>query len=84
MLYRGEHTPSTPRLEMTPFELSRYLDYCSELLSLTGIIAGLYAQSSGDPVVVDAVSEIENLTNGVSRKIWQKLMVMQLLDRTTS
>jgi hypothetical protein len=83
VLYRGELTPSTPKIRMTPFELSRYLDYCSELLSLTGIIAGLYAQSSGDAVVVDAVSEIENLTNGVSRKIWQKLMIMQLLESTT-
>jgi len=64
---------------MTPFELSRYLDYCSELLSLTGIIAALYAQNSEDSVLVDAVSDIEQLTNGISRKIWQKLMILDLL-----
>jgi hypothetical protein len=65
---------------MTSFELNRYLDYCSELLSLTGIIAGLYAQNSEDPVLVDTVSDIEQLTNGISRKIWQKLMILDLLD----
>jgi len=67
-------------INMTSFELNRYLDYCSELLSLTGIIAGLYAQNSEDSVLVDAVSDIEQLTNGISRKIWQKLMILDLLD----
>jgi len=40
---------------MTPFELGRYLDYCSEMLSLTGKVAALYAQDLDDPVVVEAV-----------------------------
>jgi hypothetical protein len=79
ILGRGELAPSTPKLDMTPFELSRYLDYCSELLSFTGIIAGFYAQNSEDAVLVDAVSDIEQLTNGISRKIWQKLMILDLL-----
>ncbi len=79
ILNRGELAPSTPKLNMTPFELSRYLDYCSELLSFTGIIAGYYAQNSSDAVLVDAVSDIEGLTNGISRKIWQKLMILDLL-----
>ena len=79
ILNRGELAPSTPKLNMTPFELSRYLDYCSELLSFTGIIAGYYAQNSSDAVLVDAVSDIEQLTNGISRKIWQKLMILDLL-----
>ena len=80
VLQRGELAPSTPKIDMTSFELSRYLDYCSELLSFTGIIAGLYAQNSEDPVLVDAVSDIEQLTNGISRKIWQKLMILDLSD----
>jgi hypothetical protein len=80
ILHRGELAPSTPKLNMTPFELSRYLDYCTELLSFTGIIAGFYAQNSEDAVLVDAVSDIEQLTNGISRKIWQKLMILDLLD----
>jgi hypothetical protein len=80
VLQRGQLTPSTPKIDMTSFELSRYLDYCSEMLSLMGKIAGLYAQSSSDPVVVDAVSEIGQLTTGISRKIWQKLLILHLLD----
>ena len=32
-------TPSSPRRNLTRFELSRYLDYCSELLSLTSKLA---------------------------------------------
>jgi hypothetical protein len=79
VLKRGELAPSTPKLDMTPFQLSRYLDYCSELLSFTSIIAGFYAQNSEDAVLVDAVSDIEQLTNGISRKIWQKLMILDLL-----
>ena len=69
-------TPSSPRREMTPFELSRYLDYCSEMLSLIGKIAALYAPDFDDPSVLAAVNEIESLTTGLSRKIWQKLMVV--------
>jgi hypothetical protein len=80
ILQRGEITPSTPKLDMTSFELSRYLDYCTEMLSFTGIIAGLYAQNSEDAVLVDAVSDIEQLTNGMSRKIWQKLMILHQID----
>ncbi|HSF81867.1 MAG TPA: hypothetical protein VLA49_11575 [Anaerolineales bacterium] len=80
VLERGELAPSTPKIDMTPFELSRYLDYCSEMLTLTGNIAGLYAQSSDDAVLVDAVSDIEQLTNGISRTIWQKLMILHSLE----
>lgn len=80
VLQRGELTPSTPNIDMTPFELSRYLDYCSELLSLLGNIAAIYAQCSEDPILIDAVSDIEQLTNGISRTIWQKLMILHSLE----
>ena len=80
VLERGELTPSTPRIDMSAFELSRYLDYCSEMLSLIGKTAGLYAQSTSDPVVIDTVSEIEGLSNGISRKIWQKLLILHMLE----
>lgn len=69
-------TPASPDRDMTNFELSRYLDYCSELLSLTGKLAALYVQDFDDPVALSAVNEIEDLTTGLSRKIWQKLMVL--------
>ena len=80
ILQRGETTPATPKIDLTAFELSRYLDYCSEMLSLTAIIAVLYAQRFEDPALVDAVSDIEQLTNGISRKIWQKLMILDLIE----
>ena len=34
---------------MSEFELMRYLDYCSEMLSLTGKLAALYMQNMRDP-----------------------------------
>lgn len=72
----SEDTPASPNRDLTDFELSRYLDYCSELLSLTGKLAALYVQDFDDPVALSAVKEIEDLTTGLSRKIWQKLMVL--------
>lgn len=69
-------TSSSPSRTLTPAELSRYLDYCSELLSLTGKVAALYAQQLEDPVVLGAVSEVEALTTGLSGKIWQKLVIL--------
>ena len=61
---------------MTPFELTRYLDYCSEMLSLTSKLAAVYAQNLPDPVVIDAVNEVESLTTNLSQKIWQKITIL--------
>lgn len=72
-----ERTASSPKLAMTPQQLSRYLDYCSEMLSLTGKIAALYVRKFDDAVAVAAVSEVEQLTTGLSRKIWQKIMLLR-------
>jgi hypothetical protein len=72
-----KHDPATsaePRL--SPFQLTRYLDYSSEILSLIGKVAALYAQDFPDPQAVDAVDDIEDLTTGLSRKIWQKIMIL--------
>jgi hypothetical protein len=66
-------TASSPKREMTPFELHRYLDYCSELLSLTAKLAAVYGQSIQDREVLAAVGEVESLTTDLSRKIWQKI-----------
>lgn len=70
-------TTNSPRIKLTPLLLNRYLDYCSEMLSLTGKIAALYVQQFDDPVSLAAVSEVEQMTNGLSRKIWQKIMILQ-------
>ena len=72
----AEDTPSSPARTMTVFELTRYLDYCSEMLSLLSKSAAIYAQDFDDPVTISAVNEIESLTSGLSRKIWQKIMVL--------
>lgn len=76
VLHRGRDTEIVERPQMSPFELSRYLDYCSEALSLTGKVAALYIQKFDDSVALSAVNEIEGLTTGLSRKIWQKMMIV--------
>lgn len=72
----GPNTPSSPIDTMSPFELNRYLDYCSEMLSLISKAAALHVQGFDDTVTLDAVEQIEDLTNGLSRKIWQKIMIL--------
>jgi hypothetical protein len=72
-------TASSPGHAMTRLELSRYLHYCTDLLSITGKVAALYVQGLQDPVVLDAVNDVENLTTGLSRKIWQKIMILDTL-----
>lgn len=74
-------TPSSPTREMSPPELGRYLDYCSELLSLTSKIAALFAQHFMDPVVLSTVNEIETLVTGLSGKIWQKITLLERVTR---
>ncbi len=79
VLDRGTETGILPPRSMTPFELSRYLDYCSEMLSITGKIAALYIQHFDDGVALQAVNEVESVTTGLSGKIWQKLMILYTL-----
>lgn len=76
LLFGANLTLSSPRGTMSSFELGRYLDYCSEMLALTGKIAALYVERFNDPVALSAVNEVETLTTGLSRKIWQKLMIL--------
>lgn len=70
-------TPS-PRRTLTRYELTRYLDYCSELLALNSKIAALFAQNMDDPVVLAGVNDLESLTQGLAGKIWQKIMILDL------
>lgn len=69
-------TESSPQRTLTKVELGRYLDYCSEMLSLTGKVAALYVQGFDDDVALRAVNEIEDLTTGLSQKVWQKMMIL--------
>ena len=63
------------RRPQNPAELIRYLDNCTDMLALISKLAALYIQRFDDPVTLAAVNEVENLTNGLSRKIWQKIVI---------
>ncbi|MBX3578310.1 MAG: hypothetical protein KF723_13975 [Rhizobiaceae bacterium] len=69
-------TESSPVRITNAADLERYLDYCSEMLSISGKLAALFAQSVNDAVVVDAVNDIEELGSNLSRKIWQKITMI--------
>ena len=73
-------TSSSPDVSIQGPLLERYLDYCSEMLSLTGKLAALFAQSCRDPEVVAGAGDIEQLTTALSRKIWQKIMAFSRYD----
>jgi len=75
-----EDTPSSPVRHMTPGELTRYLDYCSEMLAIISKIAALYVQNFHDPETISVVNEVEDLTNGLSRKVWQKIMILDRME----
>jgi hypothetical protein len=69
-------TSSSPERTLSRFELARYLDYCSEMLSIVSKIAALYLQYLDDALVLDAANDIQGLTSGLSSKIWQKIMII--------
>lgn len=75
----GTFTPTahSPQRIKDPAELARYLDYCSEMLSVTGKLAALFAQAIQDEVVTGAVNDIEDLGSNLSRKIWQKITLIE-------
>jgi hypothetical protein len=79
VLAGGAPTASSPARPMTEFELSRYLDYCAEMLALIAKLAALYAGGVQDPAVIAAVNEVEALTSDLGRKIWQKIMILSRL-----
>lgn len=66
---------------LTRHEMSRYLEYCNELLALTGKISAVYIQHFDDAIAVQAVNEIENLTAGLSQKILQKILILRTAER---
>ena len=77
----GTDTAASPRRLTSPFELTRYLDYCSELLAVISKVGALYVQRFQDPPTMAAVDQLETLTSGLSHKIWQKIMI---LDRVVT
>lgn len=71
-------TSQSVEVDLDADGLAAYLDYCTELLSLVAKSAALCAEESTDPVVLDTVSTIENVTGGMSTKIWQKIATLDL------
>ncbi len=71
-------TASSPARTLTRPELTRYLEYCSELLALVSKLAALHAQDLQDAVVLEAVNDVESLTADFSRKVWQKITILDV------
>jgi hypothetical protein len=67
---------------MTRTDLTRYLGYCSIMLSLGAKLAALYAQKLPDEVVIDAASDLQNVAGGLSLKIWQKISILESYEDT--
>ena len=76
LIFSGESTLSSPSNDMNVFEMSRYLDYCAEMLSLVGKVASIYSLHWPDETALRAVNEVERLTAGLSQKIFQKTMIL--------
>ncbi len=77
---RAPATPSSPRRPLPPEDLARYLDYCAELLALTGKVAALFVARFDDATALAAVGEIETLTAALAGKIWQKIAILQAAE----
>lgn len=67
-----EPTEHSPRRDMDELRLSRYLEYCSEMLSIISMIASYYAQELDDEQFLDSVDQVADLTNGMATRILQK------------
>jgi hypothetical protein len=80
ILAQGPTTAASPTRSMDQFQLTRYLDYCAEMLALIGKLAALYAARTQDPQVVAAVNDVESLCTDLGRKIWQKITILSALD----
>ena len=69
--------PDSPDQTLSDLELGRYLDYCSELLSLVSKIGVLYITRFDDTEATQSVNQLETLVTGLSAKIWQKISILQ-------
>lgn len=77
-LHQGEASETPPESDLHGFELVRYLDYCADLLAIIGKLAAVYAQYNDDEVVIRAVTDLERLSSELSRKVWQKITVLEM------
>jgi hypothetical protein len=73
------NTPSSPARTLTRFEVARYLDYCSEMVALAAKVAVIFGQVFPDRAVMETVSDLERIASGLSQKIWQKIMILEMI-----
>jgi hypothetical protein len=73
---------STGAAAMSPADLSRYFEFCSELLSITAKVGAVYVHALPDPVALQEVDELEELCLGLSHKIWQKIALVERPGRS--
>lgn len=76
-----EKTASSPERTMTAYELTRYLDYCAEMLAINSKLAALHVQCFQDSEVLKTVNEVEMLSHELSSKIWQKIMMLDVVAK---
>jgi len=76
LIFVSESSNDEEKSSLSPFLLERYLDYTADLLAMVGKLAAWYAQRITDPEVLVAVNELEQLTGGLSLKIWQKIQIV--------
>ena len=50
------------------------------MLAIISKIAAIYVQKYDDNVTLAAVNEIEILTSGLSRKLWQKIGILDRIS----
>lgn len=84
VLHRDIPTPSSPARTLGRHDLARYLEYCSETLALISKLAALHNENIQDAVILEAVNDIESLTDGLSRKVWQKITILDIAAAETA
>jgi hypothetical protein len=85
----AEPTPEQIAADPTAFPMptpmmTAYLGYCSEMLAIISKIAAVYVQDFPDSAALQAADQVETLTNGLSRKIWQKITLINRLGAAES
>lgn len=75
----GTDTQYPPSRQMTAQELTCYLDFCTDLLAINSKLAALHVQYLQDSEVLKTVTEVEMLAHELSSKIWQKIMILDVM-----
>jgi hypothetical protein len=72
---------NSPTKSLTKFELQRYLDYTHEFISLSSKLSCLILDKfHDDQEIISSVNEVDLLCNGISSKIWQKIIVLNSIE----